>query len=114
MSEQPKQRKRKSKTETLHLNQKKKWEQVIESVDKREVPIEVLKKVSVILVDGTEINVDIRQLLAEGLSSSEIERILNKKFEDMDEYIDNVDFFVDVDLVKDTVLPETLKVLKNL
>lgn len=112
-NQQPKKRS-KTKAETLHLNQKKKWEQVIQSVDKREVPVEVLERVSVNLIDGTEIEVNIKELLAEGYSSAEIERMLNKKFKDMDDLISNVDFFVDVESVQERVLPETLKVLKNL
>jgi hypothetical protein len=44
----------------------------------------------------------------------EIEDILNEKFQDLDQYIKTVDFFVDIDKVVNTVQPETDKVLKGL
>jgi predicted Ser/Thr protein kinase len=40
--------------------------------------------------------------------------MLDDKFNELDQYIKNVDFFVDIDKVKDTVQPETDKVLKGL
>lgn len=115
MSEKPQpKKKRKVRSEKLHLNIRKKWESLIKTVDKQEVPIDVLDSIEVSLVDGTLMIIDVKQLIANGSDSLEIERMLNEKFEDLDEYILNVDFHVDVRCVQDTVQPETDKVLKNL
>jgi hypothetical protein len=66
------------------------------------------------LVDGTSINIDIKQLIDDGQDPTEIEQLLDAKFHDLDEYIENVDFFIDIDKVVNTVQPETDKVLKDL
>jgi hypothetical protein len=113
MSEQPKKPQR-SRSKKLNLNVKKRWQDIVNDVDKKEVPVEVLQKIIVKLIDGTDISIDIKQLLIEGLNPLEIEDILNEKFQDLDQYIKTVDFFVDIDKVVNTVQPETDKVLKGL
>jgi hypothetical protein len=115
MSEKPQlKKKRKARAEKLHLNIRKKWESLIKNVDKQEVPINVLDTIEVSLVDGTLMIIDIKQLIANGSDSVEIEQMLSEKFEDLDEYILNVDFHVDIKEVQNTIQPETDKVLKNL
>lgn len=113
MSEQPKKPQR-SKAKKLNLNVKKRWQDIVNDVDKKEVPVNVLQQIIVKLIDGTNITINIKELLAEGLDPDEIENMLNEKFDDLDQYIKTVDFFVDVDTVKQTVQPETDKVLKGL
>jgi hypothetical protein len=53
-------------------------------------------------------------LIGAGQDPLEIEAMLDEKFNELDQYIKNVDFFVDIDKVKDAVQPETDKVLKGL
>ena len=43
-----------------------------------------------------------------------IEELLDTKFNELDAYIENVDFLIDIDKVVNTVQPETDKVLKGL
>ncbi len=86
----------------------------VNGVDKREVPISVLEHISVQLIDGTNITINIKDLISEGQDPHEIETMLDEKFNELDHYIKNVDFFVDIDKVKDAVQPETDKVLKGL
>lgn len=114
MSEQPKKPSRNKGTTKVNLNVRKRWQDIVNGVDKKEVPIEILQKIIVKLVDGTTISIDIKELIAEGQDPLEIEDMLNEKFNNLDPYIKNVDFFVDIDKVVDTVQPETDKVLKNL
>lgn len=83
-------------------------------VEKKEVPIHVLEKLIVALKDGTQVVVDIKRLLAEGADPDEVELHVNTRLDDLDAYIDNVDFFVDIDLVEATVQPETDKLLSKL
>lgn len=113
MSEKSKKPQR-NQSKKLNLNVKKRWQDIVNDVDKKEVPVEVLQKIIVKLIDGTDISIDIKQMLEEGLDPLEIEDILNEKFQDLDQYIKTVDFFVDIDKVVNTVQPETDKVLKGL
>jgi hypothetical protein len=114
MSEQPKKPSRNKGTTKVNLNVRKRWQDIVNGVDKKEVPIEILQKIIVKLVDGTTISIDVKELIAAGQDPIEIEDMLNEKFNNLDQYIDNVDFFVDIDKVVSTVQPETDKVLKNL
>lgn len=116
MSEQqPKPKKpQRSKAKKVVLNKRKNWQDIVRDVDKKEVPITVLQHISVQLLDGTVITINIQDLIQEGNDPEEIEALLDEKFNQLDAYIKNVDFFVDIDKVVDTVQPETEKVLKGL
>lgn len=116
MSEQPKQPKKqpRSKAKKVVLNDKRRWQDIVRDVEKTEVPVDVLQRIIVRLVDGTDISIDIKQLLEDGNDPNEIEDLLNAKFHDLDQYIENVDFYIDIDSVVKTVQPETDKVLKDL
>ena len=114
MSEQPKKPPRNTKAKKLNLNKRKSWQDIVNGVDKREVPISVLEHISVQLIDGTNITINIKDLIGDGQDPLEIEAMLDEKFNELDQYIKNVDFFVDIDKVKDAVQPETDKVLKGL
>lgn len=114
MSDQPKKPPRNTKAKKLNLNKRKSWQDIVNGVDKREVPISVLEHISVKLIDGTCISINIKELISAGQDPIDIEEMLDQKFNELDQYIENVDFFVDIDKVKDTVQPETDKVLKGL
>ena len=111
MSEKPKKPQRSKK---ITLNVSKRWKDIVEGVDKKEVPINILQEIVVKLIDGTNISVDIKKLLSDGMPENEIEEMLDSKFIELDAYIKNVDFLIDIEKVVDTVQPETDKVLKNL
>jgi hypothetical protein len=111
MSEKPKKPQRSKK---ITLNTIKRWKDIVEGVDKKEVPINILQQIDVKLIDGTNISIDVKKLLAEGMIANEIETMLDDKFNELDAYIENVDFLIDIDKVKDAVQPETDKVLKGL
>ena len=89
-------------------------EDIVNGVDKKEVPIDILQHISVQLIDGTNITINVRELIEDGQNSQEIEQLLDEKFNQLDQYIKNVDFFVDIEKVVKTVQPETDKVLKGL
>lgn len=115
MSEQPKPKKpQRSRAKKVVLNDKRRWQDIVNDVDKKEVPVDVLQRIVVKLIDGTDLSIDIKQLLEDGNDPDAIEELLNAKFHDLDQYIENVDFFIDIDRVVSTVQPETDKVLKDL
>ena len=114
MSEQPKKPQRNTRAKKLNLNIRKKWQSIIEDVDKKELPVSVLDYISVQLVDGTNVTISVKELLKNGQTTEDVEMMLDDKFIQLDQYIVNVDFFVDVEKVQDAIQPETDKVLKGL
>lgn len=116
MSEKPQQPKKpqRSRAKKLNLNVRKKWQEIVNDVDKKEVPIDLLQAISVLLIDGTTININVKELIENDHNPAEIEAMLDEKFNELDSYIKTVDFFVDIDSVVSKVQPETEKVLKGL
>ncbi len=112
--EPPKKPRRNSQAKKIKLDLKKRWQDLIKGVDKKEIPVNILQRIVVKLVDGTDISIDVKQLIDDGQDPANIEELLDVKFHDLDEYIENVDFFIDIDKVVSTVQPETDKVLKDL
>ena len=98
----------------ITLNTAKHWKDIVEGVDKKEVPIDILQQIIVKLIDGTNISIDVKKLLDDGMIPNEIETMLDDKFNELDAYIQNVDFLIDIDKVVSAVQPETDKVLKGL
>lgn len=105
---------KKPKSQKVNLNQKSNWRNILKEVDKHEVPIQVLEKLCVNLKDGTQVMIDVKVLLKDGCDAEDVETQINQKLQELDMYIENVDFFVDVDEVQKTVQPETDKILGRL
>lgn len=110
----PKQPRKRSKAKKLNINKRKSWQDIVNGVDKKEVPISILQKILVSLVDGTQITINVKELISDGQDPDEIELMLDEKFNELDIYIKNVDFFVDIDKVQHEVQPATDKALKGL
>jgi len=106
--------KKPQRSKKITLNTVKRWKDIVEGVDKKEVPIDILQQIIVKLIDGTNISIDVKKLLADGMIPNEIETMLDDKFNELDAYIQNVDFLIDIDKVVSAVQPETDKVLKGL
>lgn len=98
----------------IDISAKKSWKDIVSTVDKKEIPLTVLEQISVQLIDGTSVIIDVKKLLSDGHDPNAVELILDEKFEDLGDYIETVDFFVDVDKVAETVEPETNRLLKNI
>ena len=58
--------------------------------------------------------INITQLLSEGLEPEVIEQQLNEQLVELDNYIEDVDFYINVDSVSRTVQPFTDELLKDL
>jgi hypothetical protein len=114
MSQQKPKRPAKPKPRKLNLNPKTTWKNILKEVDKKEVPIQVLERMIVYLIDGTEVDIPIKELLATGADPDVVEKQINKKLEDLDQYVQNVDFFVDIESVEKTIQPETDRILAKL
>lgn len=98
----------------INVNIKDKWEQILLDVDKSEVPLEVLERILIHLIDGTKVNINVLELLATDIDVGELEKTLSEKMEKLDHMIADIDFFVNIDEVARTVQPETDKILNKL
>ena len=104
----------KNKRHKLTISSKDKWKQILAEVEKVEAPVAVIQSIAVNLVDGTVVEIDVEQLLLEGMNETDLEQEINDKLCDLDNIISNVDFFINIDHVAKTVQPITDKLLKHL
>ena len=102
------------RSKRLNLNRKDQWEKLLKEVNKEQVPIGVLRYITVNLKDGTSVDVNIAEMLEDGADPEVVERVINKKLEDLDDIIADVDFHISVDSVAKVIQPFTDKLLKDL
>jgi hypothetical protein len=67
----------------------------------------------VLLKDGTEVPVNIKELLSNGADPDIVEKELNTKLESLELYIQNVNFYIDIDQIEKTVQQETDRILNK-
>lgn len=90
------------------------WETIVSEVHKTDVPIECVKKVVFKVHGGKQQTVNIHTLRKQGLEFDEIEGVLTRKFEELDEVLRDVEFMVDITAVAAMIQPETDKLLGKL
>lgn len=113
MSEQ-KPKKPRQKSKRLNITSKAKWESILKSVEKKEIPITMLESIKVNLTDGTIVNIDIKDLLDDGIDPNELEAEIKLKLKALDRFIEDIDFYISVKAVAQVVQPATDELLKNL
>ena len=94
----------------------KKWEHIINTVDKTEVPTHLIDKLVIRLMPSenslaTEQTIDVGSLKQQGFEHEDIENVINETLYELNDYIDAVDFFLDIEAVANEVQPETDKLL---
>lgn len=102
------------KSKRIKINERERWEQIVRGINKKEIPVTLLDHVVVNLLDGTQVSVDIRELLDEGNDPDELEQMLNTRLDALNSVIKDVDFHINLDSVAKTVQPVTNDLLKNL
>ena len=110
----PAQKRKLKSSNKININSKEVWENILATVEKPEVPIEVLEKIIIHLIDGTKVNINIIELLADGADPETLERELGDKLEKLDHMIEDIDFYVNIDEVAKTIQPETDRILSKL
>ena len=105
---------RKNQSKRINVDSRDRWKQILKTVAKDEVPVNMIQMVTVNLIDGTRVEINILDLLDEGYANQEIEEMLNTRLKKLDEIIKDVDFFINIDSVAKTVQPVTDDILKNL
>jgi hypothetical protein len=114
MTQQKPKKPRQPKSRRLNLNSKAKWEKLIKEIHKEQVPIGVLRYLTVNLKDGTSVDVNVAEMLDEGADPEIVEQLINKKLHDLDDIIADVDFHISVDSVAKVIQPFTDQLLKDL
>lgn len=92
----------------------KKWEHILEDVEKQKIPIEFIKKLVIKLKGKKQQTINIKKFLEQGLDPEQIEELLNRKLLEYDEYIVSVEFILNVEGIAEIVQPETDKLLNKL
>ena len=91
-----------------------KWEHILEDVDKHKIPVEFIKKLIVKLNGKKQHTINIEKFLSQGVDPEQIEEIVSRKLNDLDDSIVGVEFILNVQIIADAVQPETDKILGNL
>jgi uncharacterized protein (DUF2344 family) len=114
MAQEKPKKQRQPKSKRLNLNSKEKWEKLLKEVNKEQVPIAVIRYITVNLKDGTSVDVNISEMLEEGADPEVVEKLINNKLEALDDVIQDVDFHISVDSVAKVIQPFTDNLLKDL
>ena len=107
MSTQKPKKPRQQKSRRLNLNSKEKWERLLKEVHKEQVPVGVLLSITVNLKDGTAVDVNVAEMLAEGQDPDHVEYVINQKLKALEDIITDVDFHISVDAVSKVIQPFT-------
>ena len=91
-----------------------KWEHILEDVDKHKIPVEFIKKLIVKLNGKKQHTINIEKFLNQGVDPEQIEEIVSRKLNELDDSIVGVEFILNVQIIADAVQPETDKILGNL
>ena len=91
-----------------------KWEHILEDIEKSKIPIQFLKKLVVKLVGKKQHTINIQVLLNQGLEPEEVEDVVNRKLNELNDQIVNIEFILNVESIAQTVQPETDKLLNGL
>jgi hypothetical protein len=92
----------------------RKWEHILEDVEKSKVPVQFIKKIVVRMVGKKQHTINIQSLLKQGLEPEEIEEVVSRKLNELDPFITSFEFILNVESIADTVQPQTDKLLNKL
>jgi hypothetical protein len=110
----PPRRKKPPRLKKVNVSEKAKWKSILRDVDKGNIPIDLLLSISVNLIDGTKVDIDVKELLAAGADPAAIEQMLELKFRAIEDFIIDIDFLISIDNVAQRVQPITDQILKDL
>lgn len=91
----------------------KKWEHIIEDVDKQKIPVEFINKLVIKMKGKRQQTINIKRFLKQGLAPEQIEEAVSRKLSEHDDNIVSVAFILDIESIAEVVQPETDRLLKN-
>jgi len=91
-----------------------KWEHILEDVEKNKIPVQFIKKLVVKLQGKKQHTINIEKFLTQGLEPEQIEEVVSRKLQELDDSVVGVEFILNVQNIADAVQPETDKLLNRL
>lgn len=91
-----------------------KWEHILEDVEKNKIPIQFIKKMILKLDGKKQHTINVEKLLSQGLDPEQIEDVVSRKLNELEELVVSIEFILNVQSIADTVQPETDKYLNKL
>ena len=91
-----------------------KWEHIVDDVEKTKIPVEFIKKLVIKLNGRKQRSINIKSMIQQGFANEEIEEVVTRKLEELDDEMIGIEFILDIENIADTVQPETDRILKNL
>lgn len=92
----------------------KKWERLLEDVEKQKIPIEFIKKIILKLERKRQHTINIERLLKQGLDPDGIEEVISRKLLEFDDEVVSIEFTLNVQSIAEAVQPETDRLLNKL
>ena len=92
----------------------KKWEEIVDDVDKIKIPVQFIKKLIIKLDNRKQKTLNIQSLVKSGHNPDEIEEIIAEKLRELDDEMNSIEFILDIENIAETVQPTTDDILKNL
>lgn len=92
----------------------KKWDRLLADVDKQKIPVHFIKKLVLKLQGKKQHTINIQRLINQGILSENIEEMLSRKLIELDDEILGIEFILNVEIIAETVQPETDKLLNGL
>lgn len=90
------------------------WQNLLDSVDATDVPIEMLKYLRVHMKDGTKMVFPVVKWNNEGTDFEEIKKLVSDWYKKNDKQVLGSDFIVNLTKLKNTIKSQTERVLKDL
>jgi hypothetical protein len=92
----------------------RKWEHILEDVEKVNVPVQFIRKIIVRMTGKKQHTINIQSLMKQGLDPEEIEEVISRKLLELDPLITSFEFVLNVESIAETVQPQTDKLLGKL
>ena len=92
----------------------RKWEHILEDVEKSKVPVQFIRKIVVRMSGKKQHTINIQALMRQGLDPEEVEEVISRKLHELDPLITSFEFVLNVESIAQTVQPETDKLLGKL
>lgn len=92
----------------------KRWEDIIDQVDKDHIPIECVKKVIFRISGGRQKTINLRRLKQQGLELDDIHDAVDEFVQANSDVITNMEFVLDIEAVAELLQPETDKLLRGI
>ena len=92
----------------------KKWEHLIEEVDKEKIPVEFINKLVVKLKGRRQKTINIQNLIRSGLEPDEIEDEVSRQLDELNKRITSIDFVFNIEGIAEVVQSTTDEILQKL